>query len=348
MALAAEDWGDVLTADNINLAVDLLEKKIRTLIDKCLPLKSVRMSSRDPVWMSPLVKSMLRAKSRISRNNKERLSSINNRISEIISENRKNPKAVLGSREWWKHVDSTSQRRCSSPKFINLDDSSLDRLNEYFGQLCHDDNYTRPTDVEIAQDIQAPELSIRQVWNSLKDLKRTATGPDNIPFWIWKDYAELFAPIITHVWNLSLSTHTWPDAWKRANINPLPKIDIPKEDSDFRGINVTPVIARAFEKVVYHIRAKTVIESNLSPTQFAYRQGGNCTNALITIQHHIYKHLEAIQCKAFDSVNRNILSAKLKQLPLSPYIINWYHSFLFSVLLRPGSLLQMLEIYLKY
>ena len=135
LALAAEDWGDVLTADNINLAVDLLEKKIRTLIDKCLPLKSVRMSSRDPVWMSPLVKSMLRAKSRISRNNKERLSSINNRISEIISENRKNPKAVLGSREWWKHVDSTSQRRCSSPKFINLDDSSLDRLNEYFGQL---------------------------------------------------------------------------------------------------------------------------------------------------------------------------------------------------------------------
>ena len=32
--------------------------------------------------------------------------------------------------------------------------------------------------------------------------------------------------------------------------------------------------------------------------------------------------------KAFDSVNDSLLSAKLKQLPLNPYIINWYHSFL--------------------
>ena len=32
--------------------------------------------------------------------------------------------------------------------------------------------------------------------------------------------------------------------------------------------------------------------------------------------------------KAFDSVKNNLLWAKLKQLPLNPYIINWYHSFL--------------------
>ena len=31
--------------------------------------------------------------------------------------------------------------------------------------------------------------------------------------------------------------------------------------------------------------------------------------------------------KAFDSVKHNFLSAKLKQLPLNPYIINWCHSF---------------------
>lgn len=34
--------------------------------------------------------------------------------------------------------------------------------------------------------------------------------------------------------------------------------------------------------------------------------------------------------KAFDFVNHAILSAKLKQLPLNPYIINWYHSFLYA------------------
>ena len=34
--------------------------------------------------------------------------------------------------------------------------------------------------------------------------------------------------------------------------------------------------------------------------------------------------------KAFDFVNHTILSAKLKQLPLNPYIINWYQSFLYA------------------
>ena len=62
------------------------------------------------------------------------------------------------------------------------------------------------------------------------------------------------------------------------------KVDMSLEDSDYRGINVTPVIARLFEKVVYRTQAHAVIENNLSHTQFAYRQAGNCTNALLAIQ----------------------------------------------------------------
>ena len=99
------------------------------------------------------------------------------------------------------------------------------------------------------------------------------------------------------------------------------------------------MIARAFEKVVYQTHARKAVEECLTPTQFAYRQGGNCTNALISIQHHVYKYLDNQDCKAvriftmdfskaFDSVNHCLLSAKLRQLPLNPYIVNWYHSFL--------------------
>ena len=65
-------------------------------MDKCMPQKSIRTSSRDPVWMPPLVKCMLRTKSRISLNNKERLSLFNKRISEVITENRRK-QAVIGS-----------------------------------------------------------------------------------------------------------------------------------------------------------------------------------------------------------------------------------------------------------
>ena len=45
----------------------------------------------------------------------------------------------------------------------------------------------------------------------------------------------------------------------------------PKEKSDYRGIIITPLIARALEKAVYNTFVKEAVEENLSTTQFAYR-----------------------------------------------------------------------------
>ena len=165
-------------------------------MDKCMPQKSIRTSSRDPVWMPPLVKCMLRTKSRISLNNKERLSLFNKRISEVITENRRKP-AVIGSGDWWKGVDALSQRRRSSS--INLDNNSLLRLNDYFANLCYDDSYVRPIDMDIPDSVKPPEISERCVWNTLVHVKETATGPDTLPYWIWKDCTELLTPVVTHV-----------------------------------------------------------------------------------------------------------------------------------------------------
>ena len=92
-------------------------------------------------------------------------------------------------------------------------------------------------------------------------------------------------------------------------------MDLPLEDSDYHGISVTPVIARLFEKVVYRMQAQSVIENNLSHSQFVYRQADNSTNALLAIQHQTYKYLDSSDCsevriftmdfsKAFDFVNQ--------------------------------------------
>ena len=101
----------------------------------------------------------------------------------------------------------------------------------------------------------------------------------------------------------------------------------------------TPVIAHAFEKSVYIIHARDTVEQHLSSTQFAYRTGGSYIDALLSMQHTVYCYLDDPKCKAlrlfamnfskaFDSVNRGLLSYKLKDVPLNPFIINWYKSFL--------------------
>ena len=66
---------------------------------------------------------------------------------------------------------------------------------------------------------------------------------------------------------------------------------------------------------------------------------GSCTDALLSMQHTIYSYLDEQYCKAvqvfamdfskaFDCVDHELLSSKLRQLPLNPLIVNWYLGFL--------------------
>ena len=151
---------------------------------------------------------------------------------------------------------------------------SLTELNDYFAELCWDSAYKQPTPAQVESAVRVPEISERQVWNCLLHLNKTATGPDLIPFWVWRDQAEIFTPLICKIWNLSLRFSNWPSSWKRAHVTSLPKVDVPKGKTDYRGINITPVIARAFEKSVYNIYARDTVEQHLSSTQFAYRTRG--------------------------------------------------------------------------
>ena len=64
------------------------------------------------------------------------------------------------------------------------------------------------------------------------------------------DNTDIFATSIHKIWNMSLESSIWPSSWRRADVNPLPKVHIPKDMSDYSGINITPVIACAFEKCV--------------------------------------------------------------------------------------------------
>ena len=115
---------------------------------------------------------MLRSKSRVS--DEARLKELNKRISEVISENRKQYNmGVIGSKQWWKGVDLVSLRRKAAR--ITLDRESLDQLNEYFGNLCSDTNYIRPVDIHIDPDVKAPTIPLGLVWNTLSNLKKTRT-----------------------------------------------------------------------------------------------------------------------------------------------------------------------------
>ena len=63
------------------------EKKISTMFNECFPLISVRTSSRDPPFVSPLVKHLLKFRNNLQKRPKPFPVGLEDRINHLIREN---------------------------------------------------------------------------------------------------------------------------------------------------------------------------------------------------------------------------------------------------------------------
>ena len=79
-----------------------------------------------------------------------------------------------------------------------LDNEFLASLNYYFGDLCNDENYVKAVPLkENPETHPPPELQEFDVMMALSKIKKTATGPDQLPFWVWRDNCTTLAPVVT-------------------------------------------------------------------------------------------------------------------------------------------------------
>ena len=146
--------------------------------------------------------------------------------------------------------------------------------------------------------------------------------------------------MITTIFNTSIKLGIVPDEWKLANLLPIPKEPPCIEPNQLRPISLTNIIVRLFERAIYTTELSPVMEKVTHEHQFAYKKGHSSTMALIKAQHTWMEWLDGDASmvrvfsfdfsKAFDTVPHEILCNKLKELPISPYIINWIIDFLTS------------------
>ena len=139
-----------------------------------------------------------------------------NQINAVRNENKKH---YRGSKGWWDMANRITGRKTQGTlvsKVINPDD-----INAYFQSINTDDAYVAPEPLEIPDGTHVPEVTLLSVWNLLRHQTRTASGPDEIPYWLWSDY---LAPIITKIFNNSIKQQKVPRVWKLANVTPIPKV----------------------------------------------------------------------------------------------------------------------------
>ena len=208
--LEAQDWSCIDDCEDVNESVMLLNHIITSAFNNSFPLIKIILSTRDPPHMSPLVKHLCKIRNKSVRKgvNEDLQRKINKLIREnMVSEVKKeNGKYASGSKKWWDTVNKITGRKANHTS-INIDPSVI---NSYFQTINTDDNYTYPELVPIPNETRVPNVDIPTVERFLERQKKTSTGPDGLPYWVWKDFAKYLAPVITKIFNMSLEQQCVP------------------------------------------------------------------------------------------------------------------------------------------
>ena len=127
------------------------------------------------------------------------------------------------------------------------------------------ETYGSPTDASVkkaSSSFQFQPISSDFVTKRIKQLKpNKAIGLDKVSARLLKDAAEVVAPSITSLFNISIQTGTYPSTWKLAKVTPLFKKGSRQDPSNYRPISVLPTISKVLEKAI-HAQFYTYLNDN--------------------------------------------------------------------------------------
>jgi len=186
--LQATDWSPVLAENDINIAIEKFYCIVHEDFKNSFPAIRVRMSSKDPSFMSPLLKHLLCKRNKLLRKGMvQEAGSLQPRITQLIKENQLNLTKVnkqkhdTGSKSWWKVIDKLTGRVGLSMNLSSL--FNVNDINTHFQSINTDINYVEPALLEIVPELhKVPVIHEISVFKALARMKRTATGPDDLPF----------------------------------------------------------------------------------------------------------------------------------------------------------------------
>ncbi|KAJ4428824.1 hypothetical protein ANN_25817 [Periplaneta americana] len=203
--------------------------------------------------------------------------------------------------ELWKNLKVIGLGRASEQADIPI---PLDRLNEHF--------------------VKDPTLN--------NTTKQDTVLPDSAPPTRDKFYFTDVTPIDF------LNHFNFPKIWKQAFVLPLPKVKVPTDPNDYRPISILPAISKALERIVHRQITNYMNEHKLfDKYQSGFRAGHNTSTALLKVTEDIREAIDSNKVtiltlldlsKAFNSVNFDLLTHKLRNLHLSETAVSWFESYL--------------------
>lgn len=181
--------------------------------------------------------------------------------------------------------------------------------------------------------------TVSEILNISKNLHKTwSTDIDGIPMHIFIESVQYVVQPLVMIINVSFEKGIFPDLLKIAKVLPLFKKGNHEQIINYRPISLLPCFSKIFEKLMY-IRLVNYFENKglITGSQFGFR-AKNCTiNAVIKLTDYVTNSIDNNEeciavfidfCKAFDSVQSEILLYKLANYGIRGTALAWLSSYL--------------------
>ena len=179
--------------------------------------------------------------------------------------------------------------------------------------------------------------NISEIQNEISNLKNNTAAPSgSVSAPLLKEYKDICGEFLLNIINYGITNSIYDNGMKRADITPFPNEEKSNDKKNFRPISVLPAGSKIFERIL-HKQISSHIENYLSSYLCGYRKGYCAQYAILTllekwrISLHNKGYGGAILLdlsKAFDTINHDLLIAKLNAYGFSHSLQNLLYSYL--------------------
>lgn len=346
-------WNEIFYISDMEQKVIYFTNIILDLFDTHAPLSTVRVSKPHAPWMTDVVKRIAKERDSALRKYKQDKTTANwqhykNLRNFTLASIRREKQAFIcssqnNSAQLWKTLKQMNIKSSKNETIPHsLDD--VTEINKYFLSVFNKSNQCANT-IQFYKGSRFNDVSFsftmvdsHSVLKALNEIKSNACGIDKITPTMLKLCLPVVLPHLTHIVNCCMEKGYFPIYWKEAEIIPIPKVQNPSTLQDLRPISLLNVISKILEKVVFkQINAYFSDNDMLPKHQSGFRSSYSTTSALLNLTDNIITATDKQKAsvlvaldfsKAFDTIDHDLLEAKLLYYGLDVPSLTFFHSYL--------------------
>ena len=218
------------------------------------------------------------------------------------------------------HRDPKSIANCLNNHFNSIGNEMAEKFRK---QNTNSTSFS-PIFPDPINSVYFGKTTVEEILKIIRKLNTNkAPGSDGISNYVIKKTQHTIVPILVNLFNECMENGIFPAPLKLARIVPIHKGGPMDNPTNYRPISLLPQFGKLFEKIIEIRLSKFLNKHNLiTKEQYGFRKQYSTELAITDIQNALLKNLDEnkLTCtvfldlaKAFDSVNHEILLAKLER-----------------------------------